>query len=215
MTSPIKLIIFDCDGVLVDTETLANGIFFTHLQSLNWPLSLEETAAEFTGKSLERCKQLVQERLGTTVPAAFFDKMQEETLATLATQLKPMPGIHEFCRYLDDIDMPFVVASSGAHNKIKQNLTNAQLLEFFKHRFSAEDVNEGKPAPDVFLLAADSMGVAPQNCLVIEDSHAGMQAAIAAGMQLVCYNSNKLSDIDESIPIFNDYSELKENLFST
>jgi len=214
MTSPIKLIIFDCDGVLVDTEVIANRVFFEHLTTLNWPLNIDETAAEFTGKSLTLCAQRAEEILERKLPPHFIDKMQEETMEALAKELKPMPEIHSFCEHLNAIDMPFVVASSGAHQKIKQNLLCAKLIDFFEQRFSAEDVAHGKPAPDVFLLAANTMGIEPQNCLVIEDSHAGMQAAVAAGMQLICYNSNQLTDIDDRIPTFNNYQDIKTFLFA-
>jgi phosphoglycolate phosphatase len=179
------LAIFDCDGVLVDSEPLANRVFTEALNEIGLPATYEEVCRDFTGLSLPRCIELVENRLQEPLPAGFTEKLQERTFAAFRRELQPVPGILEA---LSRISMPLCVASSGDHEKMRLTLGLTGLLPYFEGRmFSAMDVDRGKPYPDLFLHAAAEMGARPGRCAVVEDSLPGVQAAVAAGMTAFAY----------------------------
>lgn len=179
------LVIFDCDGVLVDSEPLSNRILAEHLTAVGLPVTPEESVRDFMGRSLTAALAEVEQRLGRPLPAGFVAAYYEETFAAFARELEPVAGIHAA---LDRIALPSCVASSGPHEKIRHSLGLTGLLERFDGRiFSAADVEHGKPAPDLFLHAAATMGAAPERCVVVEDAPAGVQAGRAAGMTVLGY----------------------------
>ena len=181
----IELIIFDCDGVLVDSESVASRIFSEYLHSLGIHLTQEEVTQQFVGRSLSSCKALLQAG-GRTLPDTFADDVRERTLAALSHDLDPISGIHTV---LDGISLPVCVASSGRPVKINQSLRVTNLVPYFGGNiFSADQVDNPKPAPDLFLHAAKTMGASPNNAMVIEDSHVGVQAGLAAGMRVVGFS---------------------------
>lgn len=182
--SNARLVIFDCDGVLVDSEPLANAVLHAELQRLGDALSLEESAALFTGLSLSSCLEIVEERLGCSPPPDFLPRLRAGVVDAFRRELAPVAGIELVLRGLDH---PFCVASSGSHEKIRFSLGLTGLHAYFDSRriFSAEDVARGKPAPDLFLHAAAAMGFAPGRCVVVEDSLPGVRAARAAGMTVL------------------------------
>ena len=181
-TKKIELLIFDCDGVLVDSEPVASRIFSEYLHGLDIHLTAEEVTQRFVGHSLSSCMALLQAD-GRTLPDTFADDVRERTLAALAHDLDPISGIHTV---LDGISLPVCVASSGLPVKIIQSLGVTNLAQYFGGNiFSAHQVNNAKPAPDLFLHAAKTMGARPRNTLVIEDSPVGVQAGLAAGMRVV------------------------------
>jgi HAD superfamily hydrolase (TIGR01509 family) len=185
MKPAIKLVIFDCDGVLVDSEPVANKVFSEYLISCDIPISPEDVTRKFVGRSLSSCKSILETE-GWTVPDTFIDDIREQNLEALSRDLDPIPGIHAA---LDKIMLPVCVASSGLPVKINQSLSLTNLASYFgPHIFSAQHVSNGKPAPDLFLHAAKTMGVAPENTFVIEDSPVGVQAGVAAGMQVVGFS---------------------------
>ena len=179
-----ELVIFDCDGVLVDSEPLANEVLNRHLAAVGLPLSLEESADRFTGRSMASCVAMIEETLGSALPSGFLAAVRQETRAAFEGRLAAVAGVRDILRGLAG---PYCVASSGSHDKIRHSLRLTDLTGFFgdSRIFSAEDVALGKPAPDLFLLAAARCGVSPGECVVVEDSRPGVEAAVAAGMRVL------------------------------
>ncbi|HEU0014243.1 MAG TPA: HAD family hydrolase [Longimicrobium sp.] len=183
--APYGLVIFDCDGVLVDSEPIANRVFAEMLAELGLPLGYEETVRTFVGRSMPACVAIVEERIGRPVPAGFTDDFRERTFAAFRRQLRPVAGVEQA---LDAIALPTCVASSGEPAKIRFTLGLTGLLPRFEGRiFSSVEVERGKPAPDLFLHAARRMGVTPERCAVVEDSVLSAQAGAAAGMTVLGY----------------------------
>jgi len=180
----VALVIFDCDGVLVDSEPLANMVLNQHLQAIGLDLPLAESTRLFTGLSMRSSIAIIEERIGRTLPARFVDELREATAVAFRQGLQPVPGIVET---LGRLRQPFCVASSGIHSKIRSSLELTGLRRFFPDQriFSAEDVSHGKPAPDLFLHSARSLGFAAEDCVVVEDSRPGVLAARAAGMRVL------------------------------
>jgi len=180
-----ELLIFDCDGVLVDSEPIANRIFADALAGIGLPLSYAEVCERFMGLTMTRCLEIVEEQMGRPAPAHFLEDLQKRTFDAFREELRPVRGVR---RALAGIDAPVCVASSGEPEKIRLSLGLTGLLERFEGRiFSATEVERGKPAPDLFLHAASSLGAEPRRCVVIEDSPAGVRAGVAAGMTVLAY----------------------------
>ena len=181
MTRP-HLIIFDCDGVLVDSEPLANAVMKKYLTELGLSISLERTMERFVGLSLASMRKTILSEDGLNLPDDFEEEVMHRDRLAFATDLKAIAGVSTT---LDTLTLPRCVASSGDHSKIHNSLTLTGLLPYFDGSvYSAADVTNGKPAPDLFLHAAHNMNAGPQNSLVIEDSLAGVQAGVAAGMRV-------------------------------
>lgn len=177
------LVIFDCDGVLVDSEVISNRVFCAMLNELGLPVTLDDMFAQFVGLSMPQCLARITEMLGTPPPADFAQRVHENIERALHGTVEPVPGIREV---LDALTLPFCVASSGSHRKIRVTLGTTQLLDRFEGRiFSAEDVTHPKPAPDLFLHAARTLGHAPAACIVVEDTPTGVRAGVAAGMRVL------------------------------
>ena len=175
-----ELIIFDNDGVLVDSEPVANQVLASLLTEYGFPCTPEESIATFMGHSMPQVRAMVEERLGRPVPADLEARYIAQLFPTFERSLRPIPGIEDALRA---IDQTVCVASSGTHERIRLTLGATGLWDRFGGRvFSAQDVVRGKPAPDLFLHAAASLGVDPRRCAVVEDSPAGVTAANAAGM---------------------------------
>jgi HAD superfamily hydrolase (TIGR01509 family) len=182
-----ELVIFDNDGVLVDSERLANGILAELLTEAGLPYTLEQAVNEFMGGAMARVRASAEPRLGHPLPADFEDRYYARLFEGFA-RLQPVAGVPEVLDALDRAGTPYCVASSGTHERIRTALTAVGLYERFEGRdFSAEDVEHGKPAPDLFLYAARSTGVGPARCVVVEDSPLGVEAARAAGMRVIGY----------------------------
>ena len=180
MTPRFDLVIFDNDGVLVDSELHANQILCELATELGWPMTREECTAEFLGTSMASVRKRIEARLGRPLPPDFEDRYHARLFDVFRTRLTPMPGVVDA---LERISIPTCVASSGTHERIRHALKTTGLFTRFAGRiFSAEDVKRGKPAPDLFLHAARSLDVDPSRCAVIEDSPPGIAAANAAGM---------------------------------
>jgi HAD superfamily hydrolase (TIGR01509 family) len=180
----VALVIFDCDGVIVDSEPLANAVLHARLRALGLTLTLEESAARFTGRTMADCVRMIEASLGRPVPADFVAVIRRETRAAFDGGLEPVPGIVE---QLDSLPRPYCLASSGSHEKIRHSLRLTGTGRFFDDSriFSAADVAAGKPAPDLFLHAAARLGASPADCVVVEDSVPGVQAGRAAGMRVL------------------------------
>lgn len=174
------LVIFDCDGVVVDSERVSHDVFGAFIRSLGASLSEEQMHERFLGRRLAECLAVVEEVTGSPVPPEAVERYIAERDRVLREQVVPIDGIREV---LEGLTIPYCIASSGGHDKMRVTLGTTQLLPLFEGRlFSATEVPNGKPAPDVFLLAADRMGAAPERTAVIEDSANGVLAGCAAGM---------------------------------
>ncbi len=182
---PLELVIFDCDGVLVDSERIAARIEVAAFAELGWELDQAELVERFMGRSDADADAEIEAHLGHRPPAAWSTAVQRRYRAALAAELEPVPGV---VAALDAIALPTCVASSGTHEKLRFTLGLTGLYERFAGRiFSAQDVARGKPAPDLFLHAAATLGADPVACAVVEDSAPGVQAARAAGMRVFGY----------------------------
>lgn len=175
-----KLVIFDCDGVLIDSEVIACRTTARALTLAGYPISAEDMVDRFAGRSGRALRAAVEQELGRPLGAEFEAETRRVLWAAFEHELLAMEGIETA---LDALDIPICVASSSAQERLDYTLGLVGLRErFAPHIFSAELVADGKPAPDLFLLAARTMGTAPEDCLVIEDSTHGVRAALAAGM---------------------------------
>jgi HAD superfamily hydrolase (TIGR01509 family) len=181
------LVIFDNDGVLVDSERLANTILAELLTEAGLPYTLEEAVHDFMGGSLVLMRRLAEAKLGAPLPADLEDRYHQRLFDGF-TRLQPVPGVGAVLDRLDADGTTYCLASSGTHRRIRTALRAVGFWERFEGRiFSSEDVAHGKPAPDLFLHAAATMGVHPAACVVIEDSPLGVAAAKAAGMKVLGY----------------------------
>ena len=180
---PFDLIVFDCDGVLVDSETISCRLDAEIFTALGFPLSFEDVRRDFVGVSTSRMCAEIESRFGRNLPADMPQRLLAATLAAFETDLKPIPGIADA---LTRLTLPRCVASSSSPPRIRRSLELTELIDFFDpHLFSSTMVTRGKPAPDIFLHAAREMGAAPARCAVIEDSVPGVTAALAAGMTVL------------------------------
>ena len=185
MSPSISLVIFDCDGVLVDTERIAVRIDVIVLAELGWPMTEAEVVERFMGRSDEEMTADIEAHLGRRLPASWEEPFRHLYRQAFEAELEPVAGV---VAALDAIAIPTCVASSGTHEKIRFTLGLTGLYERFAGRiFSVSDVARGKPAPDLFLHAAARMGVPPAQCAVVEDSRYGVEAARAAGMRAFGY----------------------------
>ncbi|MDY0811778.1 HAD family hydrolase [Kitasatospora purpeofusca] len=182
---PIRLVIFDCDGVLVDSERIAARVQIGLGAELGWPLTEEEVVERFIGRSMASIDEQVAERLGRETADRWWAEFVRRHAEEVDAGLEPVDGLPEA---LDAIALPTCVASSGSHEKMAHTLGRTGLHHRFAGRiFSATEVARGKPAPDLFLYAARRMGVPPSACAVVEDSAPGVLAARAAGMRAFGY----------------------------
>jgi HAD superfamily hydrolase (TIGR01509 family) len=180
MAARFELVIFDNDGVLVDSEWHANGILADLLCEAGLPSTRESCIAEYMGSTMARVRQIAEGRLGRALPADLEDRYHDRLFEAFRTTLTAVPGVVDA---LGQIATPTCVASSGTHERIRLALTTTGLLPRFDGRiFSAQDVARGKPEPDLFLHAATTLGISPERCAVIEDSPLGVEAANRAGM---------------------------------
>ena len=190
--SRFDLVIFDCDGVLIDSEPIANVVFSRQLEKAGIRMSPEEVMRTFVGKSRDDCIAMAGEMHGVRMPADFAGRWDEALHEALAREVKPVEGVPELLRSLG---LPYCVASNGEPMHMELGLTAAGLMPFVKGRlFSAKQVANPKPAPDVYLHAARTMGAAPARCAVVEDTPTGVKAGIAAGMTVFGFVGGPQSD---------------------
>ncbi|HYB13030.1 MAG TPA: HAD family hydrolase [Myxococcota bacterium] len=177
--------IFDCDGVLVDSEPIANRLFSEMLAREGLVLTTGEAMRRYMGRSAAACRQLIEAELGRPLRENFFPELRDRTLHAFQGELRPVEGVADL---LDRISTPVCVASSSAHARVRLALEITDLLPRFEGRiFSAQDVARSKPAPDLFQYAAHRMRVAPERCAVIDDSAPGVEAGVSAGMSVYGY----------------------------
>lgn len=207
-----KCIIFDCDGVLVDSEVIENQVLISMAKHFGLNMTLEKAIENFKGKSLSDSLQLIEKLIKDKLPDHFVKEYRQQSFEAFRKKLKPIEGVKEF---IDNLNVSYCVASSGPIEKITLNLTTTGLIENFKNRmFSSYQINSWKPEPEIFLHAAREMGHLVSECIVIEDSRPGIMAAIRGGFKVYALaneeNTEQLQN--EGAIIFNSFEELTKML---
>jgi HAD superfamily hydrolase (TIGR01509 family) len=181
----MECIIFDCDGVLVDSEVINNRVLLEMASDYGVTMDLEEAVEAFSGIRLKEGIKILQQRASRPFPADFEQAFRMKTYEIFKTEMKAVEGVEAL---LKGLTVPYCVASSGPVEKIKLNLTVTGLIQYFDNSiFSGYDINSWKPDPGIFLYAAERMGFAPDKCAVIEDSKAGIIAAVKGGFNAFGY----------------------------
>jgi HAD superfamily hydrolase (TIGR01509 family) len=213
MVGAVGLVIFDCDGVLVDSERLAVKVDVMVLARYGLELTEADVIERFVGRSDSVMLAAIEAHLGRCLPDEWENEFEDWYRDAFAAELVPVDGALEA---LDKISTPTCVASSGSHEKMRYTLGLTGLYDRFEGRiFSADEVATGKPAPDLFLHAANRIGVAPERCAVVEDSRWGIEAARAAGMRALAYAGGLTSARTLEGPdtvVFDDMRELPKLL---
>ncbi len=192
--NPFRLVIFDCDGVLIDSEPLSQQVLAAEAMSHGWQMTAAELRATM-GLTWSSLKPMMEAKLGIVLPPHWPKIMQDRVIPLLATLAAAMPGARNLLEQTAALRLPYRIASNSSHEEMQQKFAATGLLGLVEGRVhSAADVARGKPAPDLFLAAAAASGVVPRMCLVIEDSVPGITAAHAAGMQVIAYEPNGGSD---------------------
>ena len=206
------LVLFDCDGVLVDSERLTVVVEARVLTGLGWPMDADEVVRRWMGRTSSVQVAEVAERLGPDAAERFDRLTTAEVHRAFEAELAEVDGISALVSVLDDAGVPTCVASSGTHDRMARTLGLTGLAPYFQGRiFSASEVEHGKPAPDLFLHAAARMGADPARCVVVEDSPYGVRAGVAAGMRVLGYGSGLVAaDVlaAEGAEVFGHMSEV-------
>ncbi|MFE1863659.1 HAD family hydrolase [Streptomyces anandii] len=209
------LVIFDNDGVLVDSEPISNRLLAAHLTELGHPTSYEDSIRDYMGSAMHRVHDLALERTGKRLPDDFDDVFHSRVFAAFERDLKPVAGVTDVLEKLTADGTPYCVASSGSHERIRVGHRTTGLDRWFDDGrvFSSQDVGRGKPAPDLFLYAAEHMGVRPERCVVVEDSPLGVRAAVAAGMDVYGFTAMTPAErLTGATQLFRDMGELVDLL---
>lgn len=187
MKMPPDLVIFDCDGVVVDSETITARVLVDNLSRHGLPITTDALSDFFLGGTMMGVEAKARE-MGARLPETWLDDTYAEVFAALHKDVTPIAGIVDVLDALDAANIPFAIGSNGPHEKMRITLTRTNLAGRFASRvYSREDVPRPKPAPDVYLKAAFDAGIPPDRCVVIEDSPNGARAAKAAGMYCLGY----------------------------
>ena len=205
-----EAVIFDCDGTLVDSEPITVGVLIDYLREFGLKMDYEEASSLFIGRDMESIVKWLEDRKKIQLPDAFPEEYRKRQAVALRESVLPIPGAHEL---LAAMTKPFCVASNAPQAKIAINLTVTGLDKFFTadRTFSAYDIKVWKPQPDLFLYAAKQLGVDPANCVVIEDSMPGIEAGLAAGMQVIGYSKSAELKPTDTIPFVHSLSELAQH----
>ncbi|MFF4506158.1 HAD family hydrolase [Streptomyces sp. NPDC001401] len=209
------LVIFDNDGVLVDSEPISNRLLAACLTELGHPTSYEDSLRDYMGAAMHRIHDLIQERTGQRLPDDFDDVFHARVFAAFERELEPVAGAVGVVEKLAADGVPYCVASSGSHERIRVGHRKTGLDRWFDDGriFSSQDVGRGKPAPDLFLYAAERMGVVPERCVVVEDSPLGVQAAVAAGMDVFGFTAMSPAErLVGATQLFSNMGELADLL---
>jgi HAD superfamily hydrolase (TIGR01509 family) len=205
IVSAIKCIIFDCDGVLIDSEVISARIMIEELAHENIEIDFAHFQKNFLGRGFAKVAANIRANSGKAISDEFETRYRGKLMNAFTQELQPMPGIFEV---LDQLSLPYCVATSSSPTRVAHSLKLTGLQRYFGERvFTASQVTNGKPAPDLFLFAAAQMGVPPPNCLVIEDSETGLQAAINAQMTVWHYTGGSHLKA-EPYPIQNQVSQI-------
>ena len=208
-----RLVIFDCDGVLVDSEKPGNVIFAEMLASYGHQISADESVRRFRGVNLTKCLDILEQETGIKLPRSFEADFRQRMSDVFRAELQPVEGA---LRLVESLRVPFCVASSGPRKKIEENLQITNLYSHFAGKiFSAHEIGAWKPDPGLFLSAARYFGVAPEDCIVIEDSHIGVSAALAANMAVFALHTTPdESSLAGATKVFRSMDEVHEYFVS-
>ena len=207
-----KCIIFDSDGVLVDSETLSAKVFQEMALELGFQMEFDAAVEQFAGTSMKENLKFIQENIPVPMPENFEKEFRSRTYEVFKKELKAVPGIKDL---IAKLQVPFCVASSGPVEKIRLNLGLVGLLEQFEGRiYSSYEIGKWKPDPGIFQHAAAEMGYKPEECLVIEDSAAGIKAAISGGFMVFALARKNRKEHFEQLGavVFEDMKELEKLL---
>ena len=221
----VELVIFDCDGVLVDSEIISANTLIEQLHSLGVDIDFEYVQQYFLGCSFSFVVENINKKFNVSLPGNFEEMYKQKLFEAFKNELQPIEGITDV---LSHLSVDYCLASSSSLERIRFSLENTSLTSWFADKiFTAEQVENGKPAPDLFLHAAQKMGYVPQKCLVIEDSSSGIQAALSAGMRVMHFiggahlkhkTRQVLAGEELNIPVINEWSEffdLRPDLYNT
>ncbi|MBT8303668.1 MAG: HAD-IA family hydrolase [Bacteroidia bacterium] len=186
--SKYKCVIFDCDGVLVDSEVIGNGVMVEMANELGAQIDLSYAMTHFKGSFLYSCMTRIESLIGQPLPSTFEKDYRQRSYEAFRTQIKPVKDVEQV---LNSLRLPFCVASSGPVEKIKLNLSLTGLMDHFEKKvFSCYDIQKWKPDPAIFLWAAETMGFTPEECVVIEDSISGVNAALSGGFDVFGFTAH-------------------------
>jgi len=185
----IDLVIFDCDGVLVDSEPLANEVLASHATALGWKMDGVTSQSLFKGMTMKQIHLLLEKQIARSLDDGWIEKYYQDSFSVFKERLRPIEGVHELVKRVKKSGRKVCVASQGPMRKMQLTLSVTGLWDDFDgHIFSAYDVARPKPFPDLFLHAAETMNVIPNKCCVIEDSETGLKAALAAKMKTLYFS---------------------------
>lgn len=207
-----KCIIFDCDGVLVDSEAISAKIFQEIAAELGFEIGFETVLEQITGTSMKENLKFFSENIDDELPANFETEFRKRSYEAFKIDLKPIIGIHDL---IEKIKVPIGVASSGPVEKIRLNLTTTKLIKYFDNNiFSSYEIGSWKPDPEIYIHAAKTMGFQPEECAVIEDSLVGVRAAKAGGFNVFGFAHGKIKNTFEElgVTVFSDMKELGKML---
>ena len=210
--SRYKCVIFDCDGVLVDSEPISNSVLVDMANEHGANINLEYAYKHFKGSFLYSCIKKIENIVPNSLPKTFETEYRQRSYEAFKEQVQPVDGIKDV---LDNLSIPFCVASSGPVEKIKLNLSLIGLLDKFEDKiFSCYDIQKWKPDPAVFLWAAEAMGFKPSECVVIEDSLSGVSAANNGGLDVFGFTAHDYNDElkSKSTLTFNSMKQLLQLL---
>jgi len=212
-TKAFDLVIFDCDGVLVDSEPLANEVYTQMLSEFGYKVDTNEYLSQFWGAAMTNRLEATSKNLNWTPPKNFLPMFYKRLAERITNELKPVSGVREL---IQSLAVPYCLASNGSRDEIMLRIKVAQLEDLFmgKKIFSGMEMPHPKPAPDVYLAAANAFNVSPERCVVIEDSIPGVTAGIRAGMKVygrAVFTSHETLQQARAIP-FDKMSELQELL---
>ncbi len=217
-SDPVDLVIFDCDGVLVDSEMLSAEVLIAELAPLGLHLDQPYIRRHFLGRSFPTVARAIAQEFRIALPAGFEAGYRAALLKRFETELRPTPGIGAV---LSRLTCAACVATSSSPQRVRSSLEITGLARHFgQHVFTASQVERGKPAPDLFLFAASQMQVPHERVLVIEDSRPGMAAALAAGMRVLRYTggahlAGHVRGPDDPVSCFDSWAKFPQNLLSS
>ena len=208
VSQQIDAIIFDCDGTLVDSESLSIAILVDLIAEFGLTIPYEEALQAFSGNDLKVVFHGIEEQLGHSLPDDFLERFRLRQMDVLQEEVNPIDGAHDL---LDAMTRPFCVASNAPLSKVNVCLQTTGLHRFFEAEriFSAYQIQVWKPAPDLFLMAAESLGFAPERCAVVEDSSFGIDAGLAAGMHVIAYDPEGERTADDRVTSVQSLTELQ------
>lgn len=211
----ISAVLFDCDGVLADSEPVANRVVAADLSARGWPLTPDEAGAIFLGMALPAMVPLIEAQIGT-LPAEWTQDLKHRVAETMAREVTPVPGAADLLAAIRAAGVPVALASNSSRLELAAKLTRLGFTEAFEGRiFSFEDVPQPKPQPDIYLAAASACGADPTECVVVEDSAAGVRAGVAAGCTVFGFcqvTEPKVLLAAGAHTVFTDLSQLPERL---